>query len=667
MKSIQPELRAIRPVGAARLSPLAVLMLAISCGLAGGYLDVAIIVLKKFVWNGEKNFGTAYDFPWTVPVGHLVVLAVPCVLVALVCAVRPKPVSLGSAAWLFATLASWNALLRLPLHGLASLILAAGVGRHVSAAIEGLCKRPGAVRLTVAGLLAVLLFLAGASSRGRAIHDYRAFATLPAPPPHARNVILIVWDTVRAANLSVYDYPRDTTPNLARWARRGVRYKRAVSPAPWTYPSHASFFTGHWPFQLRSQWKYTLDAPVPTLAEQLASLGYETAGFSANTLFCSYETRLDRGFTHFVDYPLTARSLFTRTVAGSGLLEHIILAGQFYESKWIRFQSRNAAAINRELLDWLARRRSDRPFLAYLNYFDAHEPYVPPPGYEGRFGIKPRSVRDYRFLLDYGAPGLKRISARDVEMARDCYDDCIAYLDDQLGRLLDHLRDSGILDDTLVIITSDHGESFGDHGLYLHPGSLYLDELAVPLVILAPGTPANRLVTEPVSLRDLPATVFDVLGLRERSPFPGHSLADCWRAVPGTSLPEVSPVLSEYTTEAAFGPQPKGTLQRRNVQMSLVDAHRHYIRDGFGKEQLYDLTHDERETDNLIDSAPGAPQAGMFRKALFDALDVSPGSIEAEKAYLDAFRQWLKSLASESTTPPAPLARLETHAYKSRE
>jgi arylsulfatase A-like enzyme len=667
MKTIQPEFRAVHSVGQARLSPLAVLMLAISCGLAGGYLDAAWIVLKKYVWNGEKNFGTAYDFPWTVPVGHLVVLAFPCALVALVCAIRPKPVSLKSAAWLFATLASWNALLRLPLHGLASLILAVGVGRHLGAAIERLCTRPKAMRSTVAGLLAALIMLAGASSGGRLVSDYRALATLPAPPPDARNVILIVWDTVRAANLSVYDYPRDTTPNLARWARQGVRYQRAVAPAPWTYPSHASFFTGHWPFQLRSQWKYTLDAPVPTLAEQLASLGYETAGFSANTLFCSYETKLDRGFTHFVDYPLTARSLFTRTVAGQWLLEHFILAGQFYESKWIRFQSRNAAAINREFLDWLASRRPERPFLAYLNYFDAHEPYVPPPDYEGRFGIKPRSVRDYRFLLDYGAPGWKNISVRDVALARDCYDDCIAFLDDQLGRLLDQLRDRGALDNTLVIITSDHGESFGDHGLYLHPGSLYLDEIAVPLVILAPGAPANRLVTEPVSLRDLPATVFDVLGLAARSPFPGCSLAACWRAMPGMPSPEVSPVLSEYTTEPAFRPQPEGTLERRNVQMSLVGANRHYIRDGSGREELYDLTCDTRESDNLMASAPGPRQVGAFRKALFDALDVSPGSIEAEKAYLQAFRQWLKSLTAVSIESRTPWARLDTQSYNRRE
>ena len=108
----------------------------------------------------------------------------------------------------------------------------------------------------------------------------------------ARNVVLIVWDTVRAYNLSAYGYPRNTTPNLARWAREGVRYNLALAPAPWTYPSHSCFFTGQWPFKLNSQWKFTLDAPDPTLAEYLASRGYQTAGFSANTNCCNYETGL---------------------------------------------------------------------------------------------------------------------------------------------------------------------------------------------------------------------------------------------------------------------------------------------------------------------------------------------------------------------------------------
>ena len=126
-------------------------------------------------------------------------------------------------------------------------------------------------------------------------------------------------------------------------------------------------------------------------------------------------------------------------------------------------------------------------------------------------------------------------------MARDCYDDCIAFLDEQLGKLLDELQRQGLLDNTLVIITSDHGEAFGDHRFFGHGNSLYLDEIGVPLVILSPGAPAGRVVVGPVSLRDLPATVLDQLGLADGSPFPGHSLAAYWRLTAGQKPPVISP------------------------------------------------------------------------------------------------------------------------------
>ena len=153
-----------------------------------------------------------------------------------------------------------------------------------------------------------------------------------------------------------------------------------LAPATWTYPSHSCFFTGQWPYKLNSQWNYALDAMTPTLAEYLASRGYQTAGFAANTRCCSYETGLDRGFAHFEDYPLTPRFLLGRTVPGSWILKNVFSRGDYYDSKWIDLQSRDARGINDAFLDWLRRSRRDRPFFAFLNYFDAHDPYIPPGG-----------------------------------------------------------------------------------------------------------------------------------------------------------------------------------------------------------------------------------------------------------------------------------------------
>jgi arylsulfatase A-like enzyme len=638
------------------------ILLAISLGLAVGYLDLMIMFVKKYCWNELKTLGSGRDSAWSVPLGHVILLVVPGVIVAAVNRLRPRPISLRAETWLFVTLGLWFALLRMPLYGVSTLLLAAGLARPISGALVGRNQISRVKPSTCAALVVPLVALAALSTGGQLAREQRASARLPAPPPAARNVLLIVWDTVRAANLSAFGYLRDTTPNLGRWSWQGVRFGMALAPAPWTFPSHSCFFTGQWPFKLNSQWTYTLDAPDPTLAEYLASRGYETAGFSANTACVSYENGLDRGFTHFEDYPLTPWSFVGRTVPGNWLLKNLISRNEFHEHKWLRFQSRDARSINQAFFDWLEKRRQNRPFFAFLNYFDAHEPYVPPPNFAGRFGIRPGSVRDYHFLLDYGEPGFKRIAVRDAMMARDCYDDCIAYLDDQLGRLLNQLQHDGLLENTLVILTSDHGESFGAHGSFLHPTSVYLDELAVPLVILFPGAPARRFVSEPISLRDLPATVVDLLGLSLGSPFPGRSLASYWSGEPVSATKAPTPALSEYTTPTAMQRQDQQSFNRRGVQMSIVDFGRHYMRDGLGTEQLYDLRRDPLESVNLMTSEEGTQLAQLFRRKLLDALTANPGSIEAENAYLKPFRQWLRSDVEKKPAAIAPVFIPDRHS-----
>ncbi len=635
---------ACRPLRSATLSPKAAILLAICCGLAGGYLDLAIIFFKKVFGDGQRHYGNGVDFPWIVPLGHVLLLLIPGLLLALVCWLRPRPLSMHAGCWFFATLALSSALLRMPFYGPSSLLLAAGAGLQISRRAAAVVQHPQLVRRTLLSLLSLLSILAAHSSGWRAVRDYCATATLPRPPSNARNVVLIVWDTVRAANLSVYGYPRNTTPNLAKWARKGVRYNLAIAPAPWTYPSHTSFFTGYWPFQLISQRKFTLDAPMPTLAEHLASRGYLTAGFAANTKVLTYETKLDRGFTHFEDFPLTLRSFLSRTVAGSWILEYILYRNDWYESKWIRLQSRNASAINGSFFNWLRYRKKGRPFFAYLNYFDAHDPYMPPNAYAGRFGIRPNSPEDYRFLLEYSTPGWRSMQERDILMAHDCYDDCIAYLDDHVGQFLDELEDQGLLDSTLVIITADHGESFGDHRSFLHGNGLYLEETGVPLVILGPSAPADRIVADPVSLRDLPATVMDQLGLSAGSPFPGRSLAAHWKMAPGEKPQESSPAFSEFTTLTAFRPKVLRNLGQTGIQMSLVSAGKHYMRDGFGFEELYDLSKDSLEIVNLIDSEECTQYVQNFRKMLLEELNNHRASSEVGTAYLRNYRQRLQSL-----------------------
>jgi arylsulfatase A-like enzyme len=626
-----------------RLSSSTAVLLAIAFGLCAGYFDLLLILIRKLFWREDLTLRVARDFRWTVPVSHAFLLLIVGIVVATIIRLRPKLISIRAASWLFATLAIWWALLRLPMYGVCTFLLAAGLGRPISTAIATRVSHPRTVRYVLGGLCGLLLVLAALSTGRLFIQERVSVARSPAAPS-ARNVLLIVWDTVRAYNLSTYGYGRNTSPNLTQIARQGVLYNRAISAAPWTYPSHSCFFTGHWPLELNSQWKFTLDTPDPTLAEYLASRGYQTAGFAANTFCCNYETGLARGFNHFEDFTLTPRSILGRTVPGQWVLMHLLFRGMYHDLKWIGLQSQGAWRTSDALLDWLGQRRTDRPFFAFVNWYDAHDPYIPPPGFEGRFGIRPKWPRDHNFLFDYMAMDKDHMIKRDIQLAVDSYDSCIAFLDASLGRLMGELRSRGLLDNTLVVITADHGEAFGDHFKYGHTNGLYLEEIGVPLIILSPSAPAGRAVDEPVSLRDLPATILDQLGMSAGSPFPGHSLAQYWQPTTENSRPPtVSPSLSEMATGFAFGLQPSRGEGNHGFQYSLVASGHHYLRDGAGNEALYNLNKDPYEAANVLGSSLGDRTVAFFRKALFDVLTANPGSSEVENSYLRAFRQQLSS------------------------
>ncbi len=202
------------------LSPGVAVLLAISFGLCGGYLDLLFMLFRKFCWDQEGFVRSGRDFPWTVPLAHTLLLLIPGVAIAAISRLRPRFATMRAAAWLFAVLAIWAALLRLPLYGACTFVLAVGLGRPISAAVASRAWRAATVGYTLAGLLFLLGFLGAFSSGRQAIREHLAVAGLPPPPTAARNVVLIVWDTVRAYNLSPYGYPRNTTPNLARWRAR---------------------------------------------------------------------------------------------------------------------------------------------------------------------------------------------------------------------------------------------------------------------------------------------------------------------------------------------------------------------------------------------------------------------------------------------------------------
>ena len=375
--------------------------------------------------------------------------------------------------------------------------------------------------------------------------------------------------------------------------------------------------TGQWPSTLNAHWQPTLDPSYPTLAEFLTSRGVLTAGFAANTYWCSYESGMNRGFVHYEDYPLTAGTILGSSMLGRWILSNLREPWDYYSVKWIRAQSRDAGGINAAFLDWLSLSGSKgRPFFAFLNYLDAHEPFLPPKGDQPQFGLRPASRGEYRMLLDYWDWNKLKLTARDVELARDSYENCIAALDREIGALLDELERRGLLKDTHVVITSDHGEQFGEHGVFNHGYSVYSQEVHVPLVLISPAAKPAQVCDEPVTLRDLPATVIDLMGLGLASTLPGRSLAEHWKSSGGKDRPRSSMALSEVDIPQIVPPERGTATHPGGFTLSLAAEGYHYFLGMSPREELYDLAADPKERLDLVKAPEQLPRLGRFRSAV---------------------------------------------------
>ena len=284
---------------------------------------------------------------------------------------------------------------------------------------------------------------------------------------------------------------------------------------------------------------------------------------------------------------------------------------------------KDGAEVDRSFLDWLSwQRQRGRPFFAFLNYNDAHTPYEVPDRSTPGFGLRPESCLDRLTLQRWNVTDKSHLPYHDLQMANDVYDDSIAFLDRRLGALLSELERRGVLDDTLVIVTSDHGEHLGDHLLFFHGCSLYRQLVEVPLVIVDPSrVPAGRVVAEPVSLRDVPATVVDLLAFGPDAPFPGRSLARFWSAGRRSAVViSGEPLLMETGKPLLLTNQGREPVARGPMK-SLIAGGMHYIRAGDGLEELYSLASDPEERNNVADLPKNQGAMVRFRNSLSSMLE----------------------------------------------
>ena len=580
-----------------------ILLVAVWFGLAVGLSEVLVrgvqvFLLHQWIWLSPHVV-------WMAPLAEVSLLVIAGCFLVLGGRVWPRLASHWSVLFIFTFLGLLGPLLSIPrLHHYAAVLVACGVGAQLTRMIViRFDAFQSFVRKSTLPLVVVILVLTVSVTGLRLLETRSAVANLAPAPVKAPNVLLIVLDTVRAQSLSLYGYSRPTTPQLEKLAKTGVVFERALSTSPWTLPSHATMFTGRYPHELSANWLTSLDDTYPTLAEVFSSRGYATAGFVANLLYCTYETGLARGFVHYEDYPVSPGMIVRSSWLARTMAETIQnLIGSRRE-----LVRKTAENVNEDFLDWLSY-NDGRPFFAFLNYMDTHAPYLPPKPFDVMFGPKrPRPDLSVR----------RTWSPEKIQVEKDAYDGSIAYLDHQLGLLFGELKKRGLLGNTLVMVTSDHGEQFGEHGLFDHASSLYRTLLQVPLLISFPlRVPAGKRVYEPVTLRDLPATIIDLVNLEGMPKFPGNSLSQYWEGIsqPGGS---VSPLLAEVSkgiNTDAWLPVSRGDMR------SVVFDGRHYIKNGDGREELYDFENDPAEEHDLAGSEEGRRVIERFREPLHKIL-----------------------------------------------
>jgi hypothetical protein len=494
--------------------------------------------------------------------------------------------------------------------------------------------------------------------------QWHAAVRTPAPAPspsvgRAPNLLWIVVDTLRADHMSVYGYSRPTTPELEKWAKAGITFDQARSSAPWTLPSHVTMFTGLWPFEHGARVDRAYSGPSPTLAEHLRARGYRTAGIVANVRMCNAAYGVGRGFHSYLDYPcnqeISLRAMLDNSALGSVVAKlcrrmRLPLAHSIPFS--LQRAAREITADGRAWLDGAApsgpaeTARSRRPFFLFLNVMDVHGPYLPSPDAARTFWTGPIPAKelaspgrgwDALRARNAAPPDQRAQRQRELEdvcrRLSDLYDDCLHGLDAELGRFLGELRSGGRLANTWVVITSDHGEHFGEHHIFGHGWSLYDCQTHVPLVLIPPlgaegaatdsdsaASLRGRRIAVPVSLRDLPRTLTELLIPGTGNPFPGQNLARCWNdSGPGLA----DPILSQLEEPCLAGEE---FATDQTVSVHAVLAENYTLIDTRGKPpELYALE-DRKQERNLADDPAQRSRLERLRCTLA-TLRRAPGSL----------------------------------------
>jgi arylsulfatase A-like enzyme len=438
----------------------------------------------------------------------------------------------------------------------------------------------------------------------------------------APNILLISIDTLRADHLGAYGYARNTSPTIDALARGGALFENAWSVSSWTLPAHVSMLTGL-PISAHAQcdWDLAQTTSVPShlprgrfVAEDLAQAGYDTAGFYT----CIY---LEPKFGFGAGFKSWKRA-YHSVHSEPGVAEAWQAARDAGDAEVMRrihsehpelfdVEARSSPELIDSALGWLQGRGGRRdPFFLFLHLYDVHSPYTPPAPFNTRFDPDYTGTVDGRKLGEVDSPVHLGMDPRDLEHVIALYDGEIAALDHELARLFEALERSGLAKDTLVILTSDHGEEFFEHGGKQHGGNLYRETLQVPLILKWPGhIAAGTRFQQTVGLIDIVPSVLAAAQLQSELALPGLDLVA---------------VANGKKSVAAERTLTGGLIIRRGVDepvwmSSLVSAQEHSIVHSSGAPnwsvERFDLQNDPREraTPHCVDAESPDSQAVLER------------------------------------------------------
>jgi len=460
--------------------------------------------------------------------------------------------------------------------------------------------------------------------------------------PGKHNVILITMDTTRADHLSCYGYHRKTTPAIDAFAKEAVLFKNVYTTAPWTLPAHASIFTGMYPAQhgatINSDFTEYLLARYGTalkgarmhagdvsqntlsllskenvtLAEILSANGFNTAGIIGGPA-CSSLFGLGQGFA-FYDNTLYDPDYDVAYFTLSKIMNGFIPLTDFLARYGIAVKGKTASQVNDVAFNWLGKNYK-QPFFLFLNYFDPHTPYFPPIPFSNLFaGGNKHLIKN--FTNQNGKAGFihaqdhligavlsrkQRLSTIERDVLLSQYDGEIRYVDYHINRLFQTLKRLNVYDNTMIIITSDHGELFGSHDSMIHGLTLYQGELQIPLIIKYPSSQPTGVIEESVSLVDILPTVVASLGFSVPEDVQGEVL-------PGTQRPIIAEYYNNWVNIRRYGNHFNRDLK------AFYDWPFKFIWESNGKCELYNIEEDPYEVNNVVKEMPG--KAGEMQALL---------------------------------------------------